>query len=117
MTTIVNTKLAPVKCAACGRSVARKSRQQRYCSDRCRQFALRENKARTGVKTVSGYQDSAPVTNPLFLSHKNNGLQPAKSGSSTPLNLLGGYRWPGAGSVDRETVRKILRAEIGELVT
>ena len=31
-----------------------------------------------------------------------------------PINLLGGYRWPGASSIDRETLRKILRAEIGE---
>jgi hypothetical protein len=35
---------APVKCSACGRTVRRKSRQQRYCSDRCRVYAQRENK-------------------------------------------------------------------------
>jgi endogenous inhibitor of DNA gyrase (YacG/DUF329 family) len=109
-------RLAPVKCGACGRSVARKSRQQRFCSDRCRQYALRENKARTAIKNPARYQASGPVTNPLFLSNKNNGLQGQKSRFSVPLNLLGGYRWPGAGSIDRATLRKILRAEIGEVV-
>jgi hypothetical protein len=80
---------APVTCEACGRQVARKSRQQKFCSDRCRQFASRENRAsqleaRTAIKNPSGYQDSGPVTNPHFLANKNNGLRGAKSGSSIP---------------------------------
>ena len=81
-----------LSCGACGRRVSRKSRQQRYCSDRCRQYASRENKARTAIKNAPGYQDSGPVTNPLFLLNQNNGLQGAKSGSSIPLNILGGHR-------------------------
>jgi hypothetical protein len=60
--------------------------------------------------------DIGRVTDPLFLSSKNNVLQRPKSRFSVPLNLLGGYRWPGAGSVDRETLRKIFRAEIGEVI-
>jgi hypothetical protein len=52
----------PVKCAMCGRSVTRRSRQQRYCSDRCRDFVRCENNGRT----ANGF----------------NGLQAAKSGSS-----------------------------------
>jgi predicted nucleic acid-binding Zn ribbon protein len=35
-------RLEAVSCAACGRKVKRQSRQQRYCSDRCRKFASRE---------------------------------------------------------------------------
>jgi endogenous inhibitor of DNA gyrase (YacG/DUF329 family) len=106
-----------VTCAACGRKVKRKSRQQRYCSDRCRKFASRENAAsqinvRTAIKNRAGYQDSGPVTNPLFLSNKVNGLQGQKSGSSVPLNILGGYRWPNA-TIDRDLLRKIVKAEIG----
>jgi hypothetical protein len=38
----------------------------------------------------------------------------AKSGSSIPFNILGGYRWPNAIRIDRELLRKIVRAEIGE---
>jgi endogenous inhibitor of DNA gyrase (YacG/DUF329 family) len=110
-------RLETLRCGACGRSVARKAKQQRFCSDRCRQYALRENKARTAIKNPAEYQDSGPVTNPLFLSNKNNGLRGQKSRFSVPLNLLGGYRWPGAGSIDGETLRKILRAEIGGKVS
>ena len=101
-------------CGACGRRVARKSRQQRYCSDRCRDYARRENKARTAIKNFVGYQDSGQPTNPLFLSNKNNELQRQKTGSSMPLNVLGGYRWPNAVGVDRGLLRQIVRAEIGD---
>jgi hypothetical protein len=104
---------APVKCVACGRTVSRKSRHQRYCSDRCRDYARRENKARTAIKNPVVGQDAAKPTNPHFLSNKNNGLQGAKSGSSIPLNVLGGYRWPNALGVERDLLRKIVRAEIG----
>ena len=34
-------------------------------------------------------------------------------GSSIPLNVLGGHRWPNAVRVDRGLLRKIVRAEIG----
>ena len=99
-----------LSCGACGRRVSRKSRQQRYCSDRCRQYASRENKARTAIKNAPG---TGPVTNPHFLSNKNNGLRGAKSGSSIPLNVLGGYRWPGATLIEPELLHKVIRAEIG----
>jgi hypothetical protein len=39
-------------------------------------------------------------------------VQKAKSGSSIPLNVLGGYRWPNAVGVDGGLLRKIVRAEI-----
>jgi hypothetical protein len=109
---------APVKCAACGRTVRRKSRQQRYCSDRCRVYAQRENarsqiNARTAIKHPVMGQDSGSVTNPPKKLCENNDLQGAKSGSSIPLNMLGGYRWPKATRIEREIWRKIVRAEIG----
>ena len=105
-------------CGACGRRVARKSRQQRFCSDRCRNYAHRnapsQINGRTAIKNASRYLDSGAVTNPHFLSSKNNELRGPKSGSSTPLNVLGGYRWPNAVDVDRGLLRKIVRAEIGD---
>jgi hypothetical protein len=113
-----NRRDAPVICSACGRKVARKSRQQRYCSDRCRVYSQRENarsqiNARTAIKNPVVGHDSGSVTNPPKKLCENNGLQRAKSGSSIPLNVLGGYRWPNSLSVERDLLRKIVRAEIG----
>src|SRR5262245_52086232 len=109
----VTNRFESLSCGSCGRRVKRKSRQQLYCSDRCRQYALRENKARTAIKNAPGYQDSGPVTTPPFLLNQNNELRGAKSGSSIPLNVLGGYRWPDAVPVDRDVLRKVVRAELG----
>jgi predicted nucleic acid-binding Zn ribbon protein len=110
----VQRRDAPVTCDACGRRVARKSRQQKFCSDRCRQFAARENKARTAIKNSVLGQDTGRVTNPLKSVSKNNELRGPKSGASIPLNVLGGYRWPNAVGADRGLLRKIVRAEIGD---
>jgi endogenous inhibitor of DNA gyrase (YacG/DUF329 family) len=109
----VTNRFEAVRCHACGRSVARKSREQRYCSDRCRQFAFRENKARTAIKISDLGEETGRVTTPQKTVNENNGLQTPKSGSSVPLNILGGYRWPNATGIDRELLRKIIRAEIG----
>jgi hypothetical protein len=111
----VQRRDAPVTCDACGRRVARKSRQQKFCSDRCRQFAARENKARTAIKNSVLGQDTGRVTNPLKSVSKNNELRGPKSGASIPLNVLGGYRWPNAVGADRGLLRKIIRAEVGGL--
>jgi hypothetical protein len=109
----VTNRFEAVTCQACGRRTARKSRQQRYCSDRCRKFAARELETRTAVKSPSGYQDSGLVREPIIFPSKNKAVQKAKLGSSIPLNVLGGYRWPNAVDVDRGLLRKIVRAEIG----
>jgi hypothetical protein len=66
----------PVVCLACGRRVARQSRQQRYCSQRCRQ------KAAHALKNGPRYPSSAHSTNPPKKTNKLNGLQRAKSRSS-----------------------------------
>ena len=112
---------APVICSACGRKVARKSRQQRYCSDRCRVYTQRENarsqiNARTAIKNPIAGQDSGSVTQPPKNCRENNKLQVANSGSSIPLNVLGGYQWSGAPKIDSETLERIRRLEIGALV-
>jgi hypothetical protein len=106
-------KFKTVNCEACGRRVARKSRQQRYCSDRCRDFARRENKAHTAIKNPVLGQDTGQPTNPPKSARKINSLQGAKSGSSIPLNVLGGYRWPNAPKLDRRTWANVIRREIG----
>src|SRR5215469_17828147 len=109
----ITNRFEVVTCQACGRRVARKSRQQKFCSDRCRDFARRENKARTAIKNSDLGQDTRQPTNPSKISKENSWLRTAKSGSSVPLNVLGGYRWANSIAVERELLRKIVRAEIG----
>src|SRR5215471_6446556 len=91
----VTNRYETFRCQACGRGVKRQSRQQRFCSDRCRNYAHRnapsQINGRTAIKSASGYQDSGAVTNLHFLSSKNNDLRGPKSGTSIPLNVLGGY--------------------------
>jgi len=110
---VITNRFEAVTCQACSRRAARKSRQQKFCSDRCRKFAARELEARTVVKNPSGYQDSGPVREPIIFPSKNNVLQAPKSGSSIPRNVLGGYRWTNSTKVERELLRKIVHAEIG----
>jgi endogenous inhibitor of DNA gyrase (YacG/DUF329 family) len=108
----VTNRFEAVNCQACGRKVKRKSRQQRFCSDRCRDW----NKGQQRVRKSFLGADTREALNPLFLSSKNKEPQEQKSGSSIPLNVLGGCRWPNAVRVDRGLLRKIVRAEIGARV-
>ena len=48
---------ALVRCEACGRTVIRRSRQQRFCSDRCRDFVRRESH-RNGGRVAKWYLPS-----------------------------------------------------------
>jgi len=73
---------APVKCAMCGRTVMRRSRQQKYCSDRCRDFTRRENNGRTAIKNPVVVVDTAKPTNPPKKLNGFNELQLGKSGSN-----------------------------------
>lgn len=113
----VTNRFETFRCQACGRGVKRKSRQQRFCSDRCRNYAHRNATSQingpTAIKNASECLDSGAVTNPHFLLSKNNEQRGPKSGPSIPLNVLGGYRWPNAVGADRELLRKVTRLEIG----
>jgi hypothetical protein len=73
---------APVRCAVCGRTVMRRSRQQKYCSGRCRDFARRENNARTAFKNPIVGQHIGKPTDPPKKSNGINNLQVVKSGSN-----------------------------------
>jgi endogenous inhibitor of DNA gyrase (YacG/DUF329 family) len=98
---------APVECAACGRMVPRAARQQRYCSDRCRDFARREKDAsqingRTAIKNHVVGEDTGQPTNPHKLSNGFNALQAAKAGSTRVIcgpqrviqrELIAGRAW------------------------
>ena len=119
-TTIFNAdRDNPVICAACRRRVARKSRQQKFCSDRCRDFARREKLAARSLKTSARYPYSGQPTNPPKKESIINGLQRRKTGSSlyanSPLNILGGgsFRWPHTPPLDAHTLENIRSSEIG----
>ena len=100
------------KCPVCERTIERKSRQQEYCSTRCRKRAWRE-------KIPEVTHDSGRGTNPHKSVSENNVLQWPKTGSSLsangPLNLLGGgsWKWSGAGQIDSKTLAKISWCEVG----
>jgi hypothetical protein len=93
MTALASTKRR-LKCAVCERIATRQSRQQQFCSTKCRMKAFRK-------KMPASIQDSGSVTNPHKFSSRNNVLEWPKSESSIscngPLNLLGGgsWKWPG----------------------
>jgi len=101
---------APVVCPGCGRSTARRSRQQRFCSHRCR------NNARGRVKADDLGTPSLDYTDPHKSERNINSLQASKQPPSLPINLLGsGWQWPGARErLDAETIEKIRRAEVAE---
>ena len=118
-------RLETFRCGACGRSGVRRSPDQRFCSDHCRAYAEAQ-------KPLSEEEEYPNSPSPPKTHQRSFKSMPPKSGSKTPrkingvempllglgavpINLLGGYRWPGARSLDRETLRKILRAEIGEV--
>lgn len=111
MSTLASNKRR-LKCSVCDRTTERKSRQQEYCSTRCRMKAFRE-------KTPAGTGYTGSVTGPHKSVSENNVLQWPKTGSSLsangPINLLGGgnWKWPGAGSLDGPTLAKIRWSEVG----
>jgi hypothetical protein len=112
------------RCGACGRSGVRKSEHQRFCSENCRAYA----EAQKPLLAEAGCSDSPspPLAHqrPFKRLARENGSKfgneineikiPILGLGAVPINLLGGYRWPGAGALDRETVRKVLRAEVAE---
>ena len=115
-TLLANNRNARVRCPMCERVVARRSRQQRYCSPKCMRAANYARKAGSGQ--LLG-QDTALIPDLHKSLSKNNSLQAAKTGSSLffngPLNLLGGgsWRWPEAGVLDGKTLTKIRHSEVG----
>ena len=121
----MSRRIETFRCGACGRNGVRRSPDQRFCSDNCRAYA----EAQKPLSEEEGYPNSAsppkthqqslksisPKSGPKIPKEINGVKTPIFGLGAVPINLLGGYRWPGAHSLDRETLRKILRAEIGEV--
>ena len=70
---------APVACASCGRKVARRARQQRFCSGRCKE------KARTRIRKAFLGRDTGAPSNPSKKVNKFKPLQRAKTLSSNRI--------------------------------
>jgi hypothetical protein len=60
------------------------------------------------------FKSISPKSGSKFPKEINSEKTPILGFGAAPINLLGGYRWPGASSIDRKTLRKIIRAEVGE---
>jgi len=71
---VVSRRDAPVSCATCGRKVERRARQQRFCSDRCRNREI----GRRRVRKASLGRDTRTPANPPKKSKNFNALQRAK---------------------------------------
>lgn len=81
----------PVRCRPCGRLVPRKSRQQRFCSPRCRKRGAYAKAAASGKLTARAlkkslrYHPSGDETNPQQFVSKNSTLHGGKPWSSTGI--------------------------------
>src|SRR5262249_54659156 len=76
---------ARVVCASCGREVARRARQQRFCSTRCKERGRTRCRKKTAVhalKIEPRYPPGGAPTNPLKKASNFNALQRAKTLSS-----------------------------------
>ena len=99
----------PVKCAVCGRAVTRASRQQKFCSVRCRQQAhYRKLIAEGRFDPLLGPSTALP-TKPPKNSNGVNSLQAAKSASTLRIyasrrvietELIAGRDWTAVVSPD-----------------
>ena len=102
-------------CAACGKAIVPKrgSRRQKYCTGACKFRAFRSKKWANRYRTPDP-QRSVENIQALSTSCKvdfGGRACPTKA----PLNLIGGYSWSDATSVDPKLITNILRTEIGAL--
>jgi hypothetical protein len=93
---------------------------RRFCSDACRKAAARASKrtnSEAEVPEVGSTENNAPaVKSSKIDAEKHNKIKARVNGQnepSIPLNLIGGYRWPGVRPLDPDLVAKILSAELG----
>jgi endogenous inhibitor of DNA gyrase (YacG/DUF329 family) len=106
-----------LSCAQCGKPLRTKQASRRprdFCSNGCRQAAYRERR-QDAFSPYRVEENNEPAANSLKNSSTISTVEFRNKGTpSVPLNLLGGHRWPGAGSVDRNArVKAVINAEIG----
>jgi hypothetical protein len=96
-------------CATCGGALKPKrgSRRQRFCSARCRSRARRERNFLATGHTEQGAARSTKISHAISSTCKGE-----NAGLAFPINLLGGYRWPGRKGLDAKLARTIVRIEV-----
>jgi hypothetical protein len=103
-------------CAACGAALKPKrgSRRQRYCGFECRDRARRDRNfsAFGATRKGSGHLGQAIPRSVQNSSEISSSRKGENAGRAFPINLVGGYRWPGRNGVDAELARTIVRIEI-----
>jgi hypothetical protein len=101
-------------CARCGAAFNSSSRRPRsYCLDACRQAAYRERSVDHDA-TYRHAKNTAPATKSSENSSTISTVEfRNKHAPSTPLNLLGGNRWPDANSPVRGIIKAVIDTEIG----
>jgi hypothetical protein len=65
------------------------------------------------LKMLSWVKTAGVLRTPLNQQAKSRACKWQKTGSNIPLNLLGGYRWSNAVSVDPAVLRTIIHCEVG----
>jgi hypothetical protein len=100
------------ECAWCGVSFCRQRRAQRFCSANCQKTGRRAELATGALRSRTMTRDSGVGG---FWAKKPKQIKPENQqlGRSTPLNLLGGHRWPDAVSLEADLRRAILATEVG----
>lgn len=115
----------PVMCAHCQRTVRRKSRQQRFCSRRCRVSAHRAKAALEQIRIRPRYPHGLSETNARKKAGISNGLRERFSGSTPHIfgparvietEVYGGRNWRSVVSSDGVTV-EIARLRPRALIT
>src|SRR5262249_14897767 len=101
-----------IECRQCGKRVPRTGVAQLFCAPRCKHRFAREKHATAKILGPKSH-DTGAATPAQKNNNENNTLQGPKTASSVAVFLLGGgYRWPGA-KLDKETVKVIIRTELG----
>lgn len=102
-------------CATCGKAIVPKpgSRRQKYCRDACKMKAARAKKWAKRYEIpdpLRSVENSARESIPCKADFGGRAFS-----TRGPLNLIGGYSWPDATSVDPKLITKIMSTEIGSL--
>jgi hypothetical protein len=96
-------------CASCGAAMKPKrgSRRQRFCDSQCRSRARRERNF-----SATGHTGQRAARSAKIFPAISNTRKGENAGRAFPINLVGGYRWPGRNRFDAELARTIVRIEI-----
>ena len=102
------------ECEVCGKSLKQRQRgrERRFCCNKCRQASHRN----TGTHFVtSPGQGTGALRNAQKIPTNSVASDPENqgrgSGFATPVNLVGGYRFPDARPIDPDLLAAILQTE------